>query len=267
MTIPPPTDPDFLVRAEAIDVRIAGRTVITQVSVAVRAGEIVTVIGPNGAGKTVLVRTLLGLLRPVTGRIDRRSGLRIGYAPQRLHIDPVLPLSVSRFLALAGPTGRARIEAALAETGAAGVVDAPIQSISGGEFQRVLLARALMRDPDLLVLDEPVQGVDIGGQTNLYRLIAELRDRRGCGVLLVSHDLHLVMASTDRVVCLNRHVCCTGHPDAVAQDPAYIELFGPEAARQVAIYVHDHDHDHDAAGNIVGQRRAPPSDAAHHDHG
>ncbi len=248
------TEDEVLIRADRLDVRIGGRSILDRVSLDVAGGEIVTVIGPNGAGKTVLVRAILGLLRPSAGRVHRRPGLRIGYVPQRLHLDPVMPLSVARFLTLGGRRGRGAIEAALAETGILDAIDAPVQRISGGEFQRVLLARALMRDPELLVLDEPVQGVDVGGQASLYRLITRLRDRRGCGVLMVSHDLHLVMASTDRVVCINRHVCCTGHPDAVSRDPAYLELFGPEVARNVAVYVHDHDHDHDAAGNVVAPR-------------
>jgi len=251
------TDGAPLIRAEGLEVRIDGRSILDRVSLSVHGGEIVTVIGPNGAGKTVLVRTILGLVRPAAGAVHRRPGLRIGYTPQRLHIDPVMPLSVARFLTLGGGRGREAVEAALAETGVGHVIDAPVQRISGGEFQRVLLARALMRDPALLVLDEPVQGVDVGGQASLYRLITRLRDRRGCGVLMVSHDLHLVMASTDQVVCVNHHVCCTGHPEAVLRDPAYLELFGPEVARDVAVYVHDHDHVHDDAGNVV----------APHDHG
>jgi zinc transport system ATP-binding protein len=244
-------DADALARADGLVVRIGGRSILDRVSLSVHSGEIVTVIGPNGAGKTVLVRAILGLVRPAAGAVHRRPGLRIGYTPQRLHIDPVLPLSVARFLTLGGGRRRGAVEAALAETGVGHVIDAPVQRISGGEFQRVLLARALIRDPELLVLDEPVQGVDVGGQASLYRLITRLRERRGCGVLMVSHDLHLVMASTDQVVCVNHHVCCTGHPEAVLRDPAYLELFGPEVARDVAVYVHDHDHVHDAAGNVV----------------
>ncbi len=246
-----PAEPEVLVRVDGLDVSIAGRSILDDVSLVVHEGEIVTVIGPNGAGKTVLVRTILGLIQPRSGQVSRRSGLTVGYVPQRLHIDPVLPLTVARFLTLGARRPRADVEAALTETGVGQVIDAAVQRVSGGEFQRVLLARALMRDPDLLVLDEPVQGVDIGGQSGLYRLITRVRDRRNCGVLMVSHDLHLVMASTDQVLCINRHVCCTGHPEMVARDPAYIELFGREAAGSVAVYVHEHDHDHDAAGNVV----------------
>jgi zinc transport system ATP-binding protein len=203
------------------------------------------VIGPNGAGKTTLLRVALGLQRPDAGHLHRRAGLRFGYVPQRLAIDETLPLTVRRFLALSPRVPR-DLAAALAEVGAAYTLDLPVQTLSGGELQRVLLARALLREPDLLVLDEPVQGVDIKGQAELFALIRRVRDKRGCAVLLVSHDLHLVMAATDRVVCLNHHVCCSGHPEAVSRDPAYRALFGA-AIDGFALYAHRHDHSHDLA--------------------
>lgn len=165
-------------------------------------------------------------------------------------MDPTLPLSVLRFLRLVPGVDRARAQAALKEVGAEHVIDNPVQSISGGEMQRVLLARALLREPELLVLDEPVQGVDVAGQAELYSLITRLRDRHGCGVLMVSHDLHLVMSTTDQVVCLNRHVCCSGHPEQVSGDPAFVELFGKNA-QSLAIYHHHHDHAHDLHGAVV----------------
>lgn len=228
-----------------------GRAVLEGVELAVGPREIVTVIGPNGAGKSVLLRILLGLLAPDRGEVWRKPGMRIGYVPQRLTVDPTLPLPVSRFLELGAPVGRAALVAALDEVGAAQVIDSPIQAVSGGEFQRVLLARALLRDPALLVLDEPVQGVDVTGQAELFGLIRTIRDRRGCGVLMVSHDLHLVMAATDIVVCLNRHVCCTGRPEAVRGDPAYLALFGPTAPDAIAVYTHHHDHAHDIDGHVT----------------
>jgi zinc transport system ATP-binding protein len=215
------------------------------VSLAVLPGEIVTVIGPNGAGKTTLLRVVLGLQRPDAGRVHRRSGLRVGYVPQRFAIDESLPLTVRRFLALV-PAAEPQIAAALGEVGAAHTLALPVQTLSGGELQRVLLARALLRRPELLVLDEPAQGVDITGQAELFALIRRIRDSTGCGVLLVSHDLHLVMAATDRVICLNHHVCCSGHPEAVSRDPAYRALFGA-AIDGFALYAHRHDHHHDAA--------------------
>jgi zinc transport system ATP-binding protein len=227
---------------------------LQQVSLKVGRGEILTIIGPNGAGKTTLVRVALGLLPPTAGRVQRRPGIGIGYMPQRLHIDPTFPLTVKRFLSMAGKEHRNKVLPLLEEVGAARLLDSPLQNISGGEMQRVLLARALMRDPDLLVLDEPVQGVDVHGQVELYQLITRIRDERRCAVLMVSHDLHLVMAATDRVLCLNRHICCSGTPEVVTNDPAFLELFGPLAVQNLAVYAHDKSHRH-------VDRRIAPGDA------
>lgn len=243
-----------LVAAESVAVSFGARQVLSRVDVAVAPGEIVTLIGPNGAGKTTLVRVVLGLLKPDRGRVVRRPGLRIGYVPQRLQIDPTMPMTVGRFLSLGlerAGRGHGRRARALEEVGAAATMDSPMSGISGGEFQRVLLARALLRDPELLVLDEPVQGVDIGGQADLFKLIGRIRDERHLGVLLVSHDLHLVMAATDRVLCINQHVCCTGTPAAVSRDPAFASMFGDKVAAEMAVYHHHHDHAHDAAGTVV----------------
>ncbi|MFV3384433.1 zinc ABC transporter ATP-binding protein ZnuC [Pseudomonas sp. NY15364] len=241
---------DALIRLDGVAVSFNGQPVLDNVQLSVQPGEIVTLIGPNGAGKTTLVRVVLGLLQPERGSVRRTPRLRIGYMPQKLHVDATLPLSVLRFLRLVPGLDRQRALAALAEVGAEQVIDSPLQSISGGEMQRVLLARALLREPQLLVLDEPVQGVDVAGQAELYRLISRLRERHGCGVLMVSHDLHLVMSATDQVVCLNRHVCCSGHPEQVSGDPAFIELFGQDA-KSLAVYHHHHDHDHDLHGSVV----------------
>ena len=243
-----------LVAAKGVAVSFGGRQVLSRVDVTVAPGEIVTLIGPNGAGKTTLVRVVLGLLKPEHGRVVRRPGLRIGYVPQRLQIDPTMPMTVGRFLSLGIPRsdiGHGRRLRALEEVGAAATMESPMSGISGGEFQRVLLARALLRDPELLVLDEPVQGVDIGGQADLFQLIGRIRDERHLGVLLVSHDLHLVMAATDRVLCINQHVCCVGTPAAVSRDPAFVSMFGAKVAAEMAVYHHHHDHAHDAAGNVV----------------
>jgi zinc transport system ATP-binding protein len=242
---------EVLARLGAVEKRVGARAILTGVDLAVHVGEIVTLIGPNGAGKTTLIRVLLGLSRPDRGEVWLRPGLRVGYAPQHFAVDRILPLPVRRFLELAGRPTSAQIADALGEVGAAGVIGAPLHAISGGELRRVLLARALLRDPHLLVLDEPIQGVDIVGQHELFKLIVGIRQRRGCGVLMVSHDLHLVMAATDTVVCLNGHVCCTGHPESVSRDPAYLALFGPAVADSLAVYTHHHDHSHDAGGRVV----------------
>jgi zinc transport system ATP-binding protein len=208
----------------------------------------VTVIGPNGAGKTMLVRALLGLERIDRGTVHRREPLIVGYAPQRFDVDRAIPLTVARFVALGRRTTRPEIERVLADVGAGRLIDRQLSELSGGELQRVVLARALVRSPDLLVLDEPARGVDHAGEAELYTLIGRLRTERGFGVLLVSHDLHVVMAQSDRVVCLNRHVCCSGVPQTVAQHPEYARLFGPQAAQALGVYQHQHDHRHDLAG-------------------
>lgn len=240
-----------LVRAEGLRVRRADREILTGVDLEVRAGQIVTVIGPNGAGKTTLLRVLLGLLEPDAGSVERRPGLRVGYMPQRLVVDEVLPLTVRRFLGLGGKVPPARLEQVLTEVHVTELIDQPMQVLSGGETQRVLLARALLREPDLLVLDEPAQGVDVMGQGDLYRLIGRMPDLHGCAVLMVSHDLHLVMAAADAVVCLNHHVCCTGHPQAVSQNPEYLKLFGTLDPRGFAVYTHEHHHCHDLHGHVL----------------
>lgn len=265
---------DWLIRARGLGVVRNGRPLLQGADLELAAGKIVTLIGPNGAGKTTLVRAVLGLIKVDQGRIEQAPDLRIGYMPQKLQLDASLPLTVARFLALGGKA-RVDLDEILQLTGIEKLIDMPIQSLSGGETQRVLLARALLRDPQLLVLDEPVQGVDVMGQAALYALINEIRNQRQCGVLLVSHDLHLVMATTDTVVCLNQHVCCQGHPEQVTNDPAYLALFGDlvgaQVAPQVAIYTHHHDHQHDAHGNVI-KGDAHKSDTCgdscgHHHHG
>ncbi len=247
----PETGGDPLVEVTGLEVRFGKTAALAHVDLAVRAGEIVTLIGPNGAGKTTLVRAILGLVEPNAGAVHRQTGLTIGYVPQRFAIDSILPLTVRRFLSLARKAPNERLRGVLGEVGAAQLLERDIHDLSGGQFRRTLLARALLREPDLLVLDEPVQGIDFPGQVALYDLIGRLRTRRGLGVLMVSHDLHIVMAATDRVVCLNQHVCCSGAPEAVSRNPEYIALFGAAAARGVAVYSHAHDHAHDLEGHVV----------------
>ncbi len=250
-----------LVEARGVSVRFRQRNALDAVDLAVHAGEIVTLVGLNGAGKSTLVRVLLGIVRPDRGTVVRAPGLRIGYSPQHVHRDPILPMTVRRFLTLGAPAPRERLEAALDEVGAGAILDFPLAEVSGGEMQRALLARALLREPGLLVLDEPLAGVDVTSQGDLYRLIAKIRDRYGCGVLLVSHDLHLVMAATDTVVCLNRHVCCTGRPEAVLRHPEFISLFGPHLSETLAVYQHLHDHRHDPSGAPMTLEAGAPADS------
>ena len=245
---PAPFAADALISARGLTLARNGRDLLIDVDIDIREREIVTLIGPNGAGKTTLVRVLLGLDKPSRGEVRRRRDLRIGYVPQRFEIDTVIPMTVERFLMLGENVSQARIAEILDEVKAGYTRDRQLGQLSGGELQRVVLARALLRRPNLLVLDEPVQGVDYAGEAELYDLIGRLRDEHGFGVLLVSHDLHIVMARSDRVVCLNRHVCCSGMPETVTQHPSYARLFGGEAARALAVYRHQHDHSHDIAG-------------------
>lgn len=252
--------PGALLNAEGLSFSRGGRPILSDVQLDIVPGETVTLIGPNGAGKTTLVRLLLGLDKPDRGVIRRRPGLVVGYVPQRFDLDRALPITVGRFMSLGlGPkTPPSEIARALDEVGAGGVAGQQLSSLSGGELQRVLLARALLRKPQLLVLDEPVRGVDYLGEAELYALIGSLRDERGFAVLMVSHDLHVVMGSSDRVLCLNRHICCSGVPTAVARHPEYERLFGRRLAPAFAVYEHHHDHAHDLAGQIA----PPPGGAA-----
>lgn len=239
--------------------KFQNREVLKGINLQVHSGEIVTLIGPNGAGKTTLVRIALGLQEPSSGHRIIRKGLRIGYMPQKLHVNDTMPLTVNRFLKLTGCRLTA-VNDALSRTGVVHVLQSPLQSLSGGELQRVLLARALLHKPHLLVLDEPVQGVDITGQKELYQLITDIRNesrnQESCAVLMVSHDLHLVMASTDKVVCINQHVCCSGHPHQVKKHPVYLRLFGGESD-ELAIYTHHHDHHHGVDGHVLELQNAP----------
>jgi zinc transport system ATP-binding protein len=250
-------DAAALISARSIGLTRAGRPILIDIDIDIGPGEIVTLIGPNGAGKTTLVRALLGLEPLDRGEIRRKPGLVIGYAPQRFDIDRAIPLTVARFVTLGRRALPHEVATVLKDVGAEALAERQFAELSGGELQRVVLARALIRSPDLLVLDEPVRGVDYAGEAELYTLIGRLRTERGFGVLLVSHDLHVVMAQSDRVICLNRHVCCSGVPHSVAQHPEYARLFGPQAARAFGLYHHHHDHSHDLAGEP-----RPPAPAA-----
>ena len=222
-----------------------GSNVLSGVTFRLQPGEIVTVVGPNGSGKSTLLRALLGIVPASSGRVRRAEGLRVGYVPQRLHIDRSMPMTVGRFLSLPVRRSAADAEAALLRVGLPAMVSRQMTGLSGGQFQRVLLARALLSRPQVLVLDEPTQGLDQPGEAAFYRLLAEVRREMGCAVLMVSHDLHVVMSASDRVICLNGHICCEGTPRVVSNAPEYRALFGLGTGGALALYQHDHDHDHD----------------------
>lgn len=236
-----------LIRASDLSVSHAGADlpVLRHVDFHIRPAEIVTVVGPNGSGKSTLVRALLGHVSLDSGRVTRQEGLRIGYVPQRVHIERALPMTARRFLSLPRRVPDAEARAVLERTGVPGLEGRQIAALSGGQFQRVLLARALLNAPQLLVLDEPTQGLDQPGIVAFYQLVEEVRAQTGAAVLMVSHDLLVVMRASDRVVCLNGHVCCEGTPQAVSAAPAYRAMFGAQSHGTLALYQHHHDHDHD----------------------
>ncbi|MBP2558868.1 zinc transport system ATP-binding protein [Neorhizobium galegae] len=248
-------------------IRRDGRWLVRGVDFSIRRGEVVTLIGPNGAGKSTTAKLAIGVLRPDEGSVARLSGLRVGYVPQKLSIDWTMPLSVRRLMRLTAPLDDADLLAALASTGISHLIDAEVRHLSGGEFQRALLARAIARKPDLMVLDEPVQGVDFAGESALYDLIRSIRNSTGCGILMISHDLHMVMAGTDTVICLNGHVCCRGTPEVVSQSADYLKLFGN--SRSLAVYSHHHDHTHLPDGRVMHgdgsvTDHCHPDDGHHH---
>ena len=237
-----------LLSAKDLSFSSNGQSILSHIDLTIERGEIVTIIGPNGSGKSTLLRALLGIARPSSGRVTQVAGLRIGYVPQRLHIDPGLPLTVARFMSLPERHTTNVITAALTRVGVSGTEGQQMAALSGGQFQRVLLARAFLSRPDVLMLDEPTQGLDQPGEAALYTLIAKMRAELNCAVLMVSHDLHVVMSASDRVICLNRHICCQGAPRVVSNAPEYRALFGLGTQGALALYQHIHDHDHDASG-------------------
>ena len=233
-----------LITATNMSLSHGGKIVLRNVDLTIERGEIVTIVGPNGSGKSTLLRGLIGALRPSTGLITRKKDLKIGYVPQKLEINAALPLTVRRFLDLPNRVTQANAIAALQTAGVADHADAQMANLSGGQFQRVLLARALLIKPDVLILDEATQGLDQPGSAAFYRQIEAVRQDLNCAVIMVNHDLHVVMAASDRVLCLNGHICCQGAPDIVASAPEYRALFGSGTQGALALYRHEHTHDH-----------------------
>jgi len=236
-----------LIEATDVGIELGARSILQGITMSVQEGEIVTILGPNGSGKTTLLRTLSGAIEPTRGRLVRRDDLRIGYTPQRLALDTTMPLTVERFLGLVEKTTREDRKNAMERVGLQSARSEQLSSLSGGQFQRALLARAILRKPNLLALDEPTQGLDQPGTAAFYTLIEELRKETGCAVLMVSHDLHVVMSASDRVLCVNGHICCEGTPTVVSNAPEYQAMFGKGTAGTLALYQHHHDHSHGEA--------------------
>ncbi|MCT4558735.1 MAG: metal ABC transporter ATP-binding protein [Pelagimonas sp.] len=235
-----------LFEARDLTVTMGARTIVSKVNFALQEGEIVTVVGPNGSGKSTLLRALIGALQPSEGTVSRRDGLRIGYVPQGLRLDASMPMSVSRFLNLPRRFSARQQQQSLNDAGAGHLADRQMVDLSGGQFQRVLLARAILQRPHVLMLDEPTTGLDQPGQAAFYKRIEDVRNVLGCAVMMVSHELHVVMSASDRVICMNGHICCEGHPEVVAQAEEYRALFGTGTGGALALYRHEHQHRHDA---------------------
>ncbi|WP_120502211.1 metal ABC transporter ATP-binding protein [Roseovarius sp. EL26] len=245
-----------LLSVENLDITLGGQNILSNVNLHVKPSEIVTIVGPNGSGKSTLLKTIIGALQPTKGRISRADDLRIGYVPQKLHVDATLPMTVSAFLNLPTRHAASRIQQALDLAGLPDLGAKQLSSMSGGQLQRVLLSRALLEQPDLLILDEATQGLDQPGSADFYRHIEEVRQNTGCSVLMVSHELHVVMSTSDRVICLNGHVCCEGKPEVVASAPEYRAIFGTGTQGTLALYRHDHDHDHHDCTSHEGHQHA-----------
>ena len=239
---------DLIVKLENAGVNKSSKWLVRGVSLEVLKGQIVTLIGPNGSGKTTTAKMVLNILKTDEGSVIRNTN-NMAYVPQKINIDWTLPLRVFDFMNITGQISNSKILENLKLTGVDNLIYSDLRNLSGGEFQRVLIARAIAKNPELLVLDEPVQGVDFNGEIALYNLIKNISDNLNCGILLISHDLHFVMSSTDHVICLNGHICCSGTPSSVSKNPAYIELFG-DAASTLSLYKHHHDHSHGTDGEI-----------------
>lgn len=257
------TDNTPLLTLKNICLSLEQKEILNNINLTLMPRSITTIVGPNGGGKSTLLKVLLKLITPTSGEVIYHHKIKIGYVPQKIHLDPNFPISVKRFLSLkAGATAEA-IEAVMARLSITHLIKHNMQKLSGGEMQRVLLARAILNQPTLLVLDEPTQGVDITGQAELYQLINRTRDQLNCAILMVSHDLHLVMANTEQVLCINQHICCAGTPETVSNHPQFLHFFGHQAMKNVAFYTHHHNHKHALNGAVCCQNEQKSAHCQH----
>ncbi|MDC0625088.1 metal ABC transporter ATP-binding protein [Alphaproteobacteria bacterium] len=239
----------LLVKLENAGVQRISKWLVKGISFEISQGQIVTLIGPNGSGKTTTAKMILNIMNSDEGQITRNTD-KMAYVPQKINIDWTMPLRVIDFMKITNNLNNNQVIESLTTTGVDKLLYNQIHNLSGGEFQRVLIARAIAKKPDLLVLDEPVQGVDYNGEIALYKLIKKISINLNCGILLISHDMHFVMSTTDHVVCLNGHICCSGTPSSVVKNPEYIKLFGEHNSETLSYYQHHHDHSHDNDGSV-----------------
>ncbi|WP_424410541.1 zinc ABC transporter ATP-binding protein ZnuC [Pasteurella sp. PK-2025] len=239
-----------LIELKNIYVVFEQKNALQNINLTIYPDSIITIVGPNGGGKSTLLKVLLKLIRPTAGKVIYSHHVRIGYVPQKIHLDHSLPITVAQFLSLKKGIRQQEIEETLRLLSIEHLRKNSMQKLSGGEMQRVLLARAILNKPNLLVLDEPTQGVDINGQAELYQLIHKMRQQLNCAILMVSHDLNIVMADTHEVLCINQHICCAGTPEIVSNDPTFIHFFGDKFAKNVALYTHKHNHKHNIHGDV-----------------
>ncbi|MCS5591256.1 MAG: ATP-binding cassette domain-containing protein [Gammaproteobacteria bacterium] len=236
---------DTLISVQNICLHHQGKKILDDVSFNLSSGEFITLIGPNGAGKSSLIKVLLGLIKQDSGKIKRSKSIRLGYTPQLFTPNPFIPISVVDFLTLNQKVEKLFLQETAETTGVTTLLNSPLKDLSGGELQKVLLTRALMNKPNVLVLDEPAQNLDVDGQMQLYKLIQDIHQTQNCAVLMVSHDLHRVMKESTQVLCLYHHICCKGHPEAILKDEQFNDLFADQMAELMATYEHHHNHHHE----------------------
>jgi zinc transport system ATP-binding protein len=239
------TTPQTLISANNISLSHHGKSILDKVSFELKQGEFITLIGPNGAGKSSLIKVLLGLTKADSGNIERANNIKLGYTPQTFKPNPFIPISVIDFLNLNQKVNQSFLHETATLTGTESLLDSPLKNLSGGELQRVLLTRALLNKPNVLILDEPAQNLDVNGQMHLYKLIQNIHQQQGCAVLMVSHDLHRVMKESTQVLCLYHHICCIGQPESILKDSQFNDLFADQMDDLMATYEHHHNHCHD----------------------
>lgn len=235
---------DFLIKTKDLSYKIDKKSILSNIEIEIKERDFITIIGPNGAGKTTLLKILLGIKKPTSGKVEKKHNLKIGYLPQRIHLDQLIPVSANYFLRLNHDFSQDKFDYVVQETGISKILNKQISQLSGGETQRLLLANALISDPEILILDEPDQNLDISGQLQFYELLNKIYNNRKIAILMVSHELHFVMSSTKQVICLFHHICCSGKPEVISKSPEFASIFGQDMSKLMSVYNHYHTHNH-----------------------